>query len=88
MSPPESIDPLFWPLVIFAVVFAASLVAIVVVVMVMSRRSPGHHPQVTGHQGTNSYDASTTTSIRVGKLNVGSPHLSGERSAETRGEQP
>ncbi len=44
-SPGNAVDPLFWPLVIFALAFAFSLVAIVAVVMVMARRGSGVHIQ-------------------------------------------
>lgn len=77
-SPEQAFDPLFWPLVIFAVAFAASLMAIVAVVTVMARRSAGHHPQVAGLQGSNAYDASTTsipTLINNGEINIGTPRL-------------
>lgn len=76
MSPPESIsDPLFWPLVIFAVTAAIFVVGIVTIVVVLARRSPGHHPQLAGHGGSNSYDASshTSTTIKVDKININSP---------------
>ncbi len=85
MTSSEQVDPLFWPLVIFAVVFAASLVAIVVTVVVLTRRSPGHHPQVAGHGGSNTYDASTSsttnTTVTIDKIHMGSPRIPGGKSS-------
>lgn len=78
-SPENFSDLLFWPLVIFAAVVAIFVIGFVVTVVVLTRRSPGHHRQVAGHEGTNTYDASshTTTTITVDKINVNSPRLPG-----------
>lgn len=90
MTASEPVDPLFWPLMIFAVVFAASLVAIVVTVVVLTRRSPGHHPQIAGHGGSNTYDASshtsTSTTVMVDTINVHSPRLAGFPPLEAKRE--
>ena len=73
MTSPEQVDPLFWPLVIFAAVVAIFVFGFVVTVVVLTRRSPGHHPQVAGHGGSNFHDASSHTNITVDKINVNSP---------------
>lgn len=73
MPSPEHVDPLFWPLVIFAAVVAIFVVGFVVTVVVLTRRSPGHHPQMTGHQGLNFHDASshsTPTLINSGEIHI------------------
>ncbi len=78
MTPENSSDLLFWPLVIFAAVVAIFVAGFVTIVMVMARRSPGHHPQVAGHQGTNTHDASTTSKpmlINNGEINIGTSRL-------------
>lgn len=82
MTSPENFsDLLFWPLVIFAAVVAIFVVGFVVTVVVLTRRNPGHHPQVAGHQGQNFHDASTTsttnTAVTIDKIHVGSPRLPG-----------
>lgn len=76
---PESIDLLFWPLVIFAIVVAAAFVAIVAVVMVMARRNPGVHIQhaETGGKIENKPSTRTTPTLDVGGVNVDSPQLPG-----------
>lgn len=69
-SPGTAIDPLFWPLLIFATTMAIFVLGFVVTVVVLTRRSPGHHPQVSGHQGVNSHDASSHTTIQVRDVNL------------------
>lgn len=80
MSSPESIsDPLFWPLVIFALVFAFAFVANVAVVMILARRGPGVHIQHAETGGSIEHKPSTRTtpSLNVDKLSVNSPQLPG-----------
>jgi heme/copper-type cytochrome/quinol oxidase subunit 2 len=77
-APDNLIDLIFWPLVIFAAVVAIFVAGFVTLVMVMARRSPGHHPQVSGQQGTNTYDASSHTMIQVREVNVNSPQRAPE----------
>ena len=75
--PPSNPDPLFCPLVIFALGFAFSLVAIVAVVMVMARRSPGVHIQHAETGGVIEHKPRSTPTLDVGGVNVATPQLPG-----------
>lgn len=70
-----SFDPLFWLFLFFALIVAIVVLGFVKVVVVLSRREPGHHPQHAQGFGTNVYDASTNTrsSVEIGEVNINVP---------------
>ena len=77
-SPESASNLLFWIVVFFTVAIGAFLFAIVKVVAIMVKQGPTHHPQITGHGGTNNYDASSTskpTFTNNGEINIGVPRL-------------
>lgn len=66
----EQSDPLFWPLLFVALIVGLSYLAVVVVVRTMSRREPGHHPQLAHGQGVNFHDASSHSTTTIGEVKV------------------
>ena len=75
-SPGTAIDPLFWPLVIFAVTAAIFVAGIVIIVMTMAR-SRGVHIQQASSGGVIEHKPRSTPSLNVDKINVNSPQFPG-----------
>ncbi len=76
-SPGTAIDPLFWPLLIFAATMAIFVLGFVVTVVVLTRRGPGVHIQHAETGGVIEHKPRSTPTLDVGEVRVNSPQFPG-----------
>ena len=83
MTSPENISDLFfWHELFNAVTIVALVTAFGWIIWLMAKREQGHHPQVAGHQGTNTQttiDKRSTEFVNHGAIHIGTPRKPDDR---------